>query len=123
MIKKLLIAVVVLIACPVAALLAYNIFVTYVGEVTLENQANESIDQATIVICKQKFDLGNLEPGANKAAKYEVRGDSHYDVSIRFHSGRQINSQVGYVTRGFDFNDKLIVRADEVILESSHHLR
>src|SRR3954468_22482843 len=117
MLKKLLIAGVVLIAVPTAAIVTYSIFSTGRGEVILENQANESVDHATIVVCRQQFDFGSFGPGESKAAEFKVTGEDHYDVSVTFHSGRQVSAQVGYVTSGMDFNDKLIVKSESIILE------
>ncbi len=115
--RNLFIAGVVLVICAIAAILVFHPKGS--GAVTLENQTSESIDQASIVVSPQKLDFGRLAPDESKFAKFEPRGESHYEVSITFHSGRQISAQLGYVDSGLNIIGTLIVNSDEVVLAPS----
>jgi hypothetical protein len=86
------------------------------GMVTLTNDSSSQITGGTLKICHQNFDLGKIESGTKKIIVYKIRGDSSYDLSIRFASGRTTTKQLGYVTRGFDFTDEIRIGYDSVDL-------
>lgn len=105
--------------CAFTICVASFVFPGNVGEVSLENRASEPIDHALIEVCGQKFKFDNLEIGNVQMAKFKVGADSGYNVSIEFHSGRKIISEVGYVTSGYNYKDKLAVTDEQIILVSS----
>ena len=88
------------------------------GEDSIVNQAGEAIRSGQLEICKQQFSLGQVQPKQSKEIHYKVRSDSHYDVTIEFESGKKLSRQVGYVTSGMDFHDRLTVTDDDVSLSS-----
>ena|ERR1700704_167862 len=107
-----------LIGCVGVALILVVASTQNAGEVGLESRASEPIDQAIVVVCGQRLDFSDVALGETKSAKFKVRGDSSYEVSIAFHSGRKINATVGYVTNGINYKDKLVVTDNEVVLEA-----
>jgi hypothetical protein len=109
-------------ATGILALLGVAIFAfarsTNKGEVSIVNEATESIRAGKIVICGHQFEFGELKPREKKQIPYKVRSDSHYDMTVQFAPGKTLTRQVGYVTSGTDFHDTLTVKDDEVSLTS-----
>jgi hypothetical protein len=123
MINKLLIGIAVLLFCAVVLAIVHVFRPPEMGQVTLQNRANELIVEATVQVCNQKISLGKLQPGEERPVKFEVRGESDYALKIGFNSGRQIDTRVGYVTSGLPANDKLVVESDKVVLEAPAPIR
>lgn len=88
------------------------------GTVTLINRSTESIAKGSMEVCGQKFNFTEIHPGESETAKFAVRADSHYQISITFRSGREISKQIGYVTSGFNYKDRLVVTQDDILLEA-----
>jgi hypothetical protein len=86
------------------------------GEFSLINRASEGIERASVEICGQRFEFGDLPPGGRVSRSYEVGGESHYTIEIRFHSGRHQRAELGYVSSGFDFRDELSVSDTQIVL-------
>ena len=86
------------------------------GHVTLSNTTGEVIERIQIAVCRQEFVLDSLGPGDSRTVTFRIRGDSHYNVSIRFSSGRSINKELGYVTSGVDVADTLLIEETGVLL-------
>ena len=79
------------------------------GHFTLINNSHETISHAAIEICNQLFEIRNIKPNGNYSASFQIKGDSHYTISILFISGKKLKKQIGYVTNGFDFTNKIII--------------
>ncbi|MEW6089286.1 MAG: hypothetical protein AB1498_13395 [bacterium] len=88
------------------------------GEVRLINKADKEIVSGTIEVCRQKFTFKNIKPNDSIMFSFKIKSDSGYIVSIEFISGKQLKEKIGYVCRGFSFKDSLIIKSDDVILES-----
>jgi hypothetical protein len=90
------------------------------GQIILINNSNEPVKLAHIEICKQVIEIENLKPHEQAIGNFKIRGDSHYDIVIKFASGKEIKKQTGYVTSGFDFqHDTLsITETDIAIIDS-----
>src|SRR6266436_2353660 len=95
------------------------------GIVTITNDSGEGIRTGHLTVCGQRFDLSHMPPGQPRSFSFRVTADDDFHVEVMFESSRTITRRVGYVTSGFDFNDKLDVVHDDVRLESSrasdHH--
>ena len=117
LLKKLAIAGVILVFCGIAAL--YFFFPDGSGKVILQNQTSETIDRASIAVARHTFGFGPLEPGENMAIEFQAKGESHYEVSATFRSGRQLKADLGYVGSGFVSEDTLIVNSDGIVLGPS----
>jgi hypothetical protein len=88
-------------------------------EFTLVNKSNEEIAKATIELSDQKFIVEGLKPEESKMFYAKAIHDSHYTIHIEFISGKTLTKEVGYVTRGVEFKDLLLVKDDDVILETN----
>lgn len=79
------------------------------GNFLLINKTIEPISQALVTVCGQTIELRDVQPGKSAAGSYEVKSDSHYNVRIKFQSGKQLQKGVGYVTNGLDFDHKIVI--------------
>lgn len=72
------------------------------GQVTLVNGADDPITHAEVSVCNQTITFEGIPPQGKRAARFEVRADSGYQVRVVFASGSKISGEVGYVTPGAD---------------------
>ncbi len=79
------------------------------GDFLLTNKSNETIARATVSVCNQTIELNGIQPNKSASGFYEVRSDSHYDVTVEFGSGKTLRTQIGYVTHGLDYHDEVVV--------------
>jgi hypothetical protein len=91
------------------------------GYYELINDSSETILYAKVRICNQESEFRNLPPGKMEGKKYRVTSDSHYVVLVRFESGKEILKEIGYVTNGFDFANRITILRDEVTLSTIPH--
>jgi hypothetical protein len=94
-----------------------RIFRVHTGVVTLENRAQETVTHASLEVCGQRLSFGAIPSGESRAATFKLYGDSDYDVTVRFSSGREIRAQIGYATGGMDSTELIVIRPDTVVLE------
>jgi hypothetical protein len=90
------------------------------GTVSLVNKAGEPISRATIDVSGQTLVITSLRPSETATRTLPVTKDSHYTVEVVFRSGRRLKKDDGYVTPGFDFEDRIIVTESELALQSTH---
>ena len=98
-------------------LVALWVFRTNTGTVILENRALEVVAHAFVDVCGQHLSFDSIPPGENRTATFALGGDSQYDVTVEFESGRKLHAQVGYATSGADYTERIIIRPDAVLLE------
>ena len=79
------------------------------GQLVLINNSNELIRLVHIEICNQVIDIKNVKPYEKHRCLFNVKNDSHYDVTVCFASGKKLNKQLGYVTHGFNFEHTLVI--------------
>jgi hypothetical protein len=79
------------------------------GAFEVVNNSKNSISKATVKICKQTIEFNSLSPMENVKGIYEVKGDSHFDITIEFSNGKIFQKEIGYVTGGFDYAHKIII--------------
>ncbi|HJX97755.1 MAG TPA: hypothetical protein VJ281_02675 [Chthoniobacterales bacterium] len=87
------------------------------GQVDVRNDAAEAIVDGEMVVCRQRFVLGEIPPRAVKHISYRIDGEGDYAFRLRFASGRTVAKNVGYVTVGIDNNDSIAITNDDVVLE------
>jgi hypothetical protein len=46
-----------------------------------------------------------------------ITRESAYNIRVRLASGNSFDTETGYVTRGFDFSDRLVVSVDGLVFE------
>ncbi len=84
------------------------------GDFLLTNKSNETITRAVVSVCNQTIELNSIQPNKSVSGFFEVRSDSHYDVTVEYESGRKFHKKVGYVTNGFDFRDEVVVTDTDI---------
>jgi hypothetical protein len=87
------------------------------GHITLVNDSGEEIAQARLEVCGQTLDFNEISPAGEQSASYRVKADSTYHLYIKFSSGKELEKTLGYVTNGFDFDDKLVVKNSDIVLQ------
>jgi hypothetical protein len=90
------------------------------GQIILINNSNEVITLAHIEICNQVIEIENIKPNEQAIGSFKIKGDSHYDIVIKFASGKVIKKQTGYVSYGFDYQQHTlsITEANITIINS-----
>jgi hypothetical protein len=93
------------------------------GTVWVINNATEPISRCIVSICGQTIELRDILPTKSAEGFYKVKSDSHYDISIEFQSGRKLRKELGYVTNGLDFHDRIVVTNTDIVLENRSTVR
>ena len=75
----------------------------------------------------QKGDVGSqlneitdLGPSQIATRTFRVTRDSHYTIAVLFQSGKRLEHEDGYLTPGFDFDDRITVTESEMAGQSTH---
>jgi hypothetical protein len=90
------------------------------ADLRLENRSEQLIVNATVTLCKQDAYFENLSPNKSVNMKYVVHGDCSYAVVLTFENGKILQEmQIGYVTAGFNYKDKMQVTDNGIQLSSS----
>ena len=84
------------------------------GEISLQNKTNEKITFASIKTCKENFEIKNIKPENQQEFVYNIKGDCNFSINVRFQSGKTLFRKVGYVTSGFDFEQKILIYEDAI---------
>lgn len=89
------------------------------GSFLLINKARDTITLGLVTVCGQTIELKDIGPNKSASGVFKVKTDSHYDVKIKFLSGKKITKELGYVTTGFDFHDELVVTDMDIYIIDS----
>jgi hypothetical protein len=89
------------------------------GEVAFVNGAHEAIRDGSFVVCKQRFELGEIEPNQRKRFHYKVNCEGDYDLTVQFASGKKLTRRIGYVNSSFASHDTVSIKDDDVDLVTS----
>lgn len=88
------------------------------GQITAVNKSNEEVTLVEVEVCKQVMQFKMIAINASKESSFRIKGDSGYSIKVEFASGKKLEKQIGYVTRGFDFEVTLIITADDILFDS-----
>ena len=69
-----------------------------------------------LTVCKNTFRISNIMNESSLEIVFPVTGESGYKLRIHLLSGRVVENEVGYVTRGISSPHQIIVTPDEVVL-------
>ncbi|MDA3936907.1 MAG: hypothetical protein PF636_08670 [Actinomycetota bacterium] len=83
------------------------------------NSSDDEIVSVRVEVCGQVSEYSELAPGDKTEGTFRVRGDSGYEVSVAFASGRKLNGEVGYVTSGIDYEDVITVDDSSIEITAS----
>lgn len=86
------------------------------GEFVLHNNTRGVIKQAHIEVSREVFDMDDIGPGETRNGRFNVKGDSHYEVSVEFANGKMLSRKLGYVTRGFNYKHTIEVSDADILL-------
>jgi hypothetical protein len=106
-------------ACVLAIFFLFPVLTASNGKVDIRNEATEAVVAGEMTVCGKRFDLGVIRPQAIKHIDYRITCASNYILTVRFESGRTLTKDVGYVTSSWDFNDSVVIRRDDILLENS----
>lgn len=90
------------------------------GKLILINNSNEIVKLAHIKICDQVIEIENINPNEQATGNFRITCENHYDITIKFVSGKEIKKETGYVTSGFDNQqDTLSITETDVAIVDS----
>ncbi len=84
------------------------------SSVSIINHSNKNIKSATLKIYKEEYRLINLKPNASTTIYYKVYSDANYSLRIIFPENKTFSTNIGYITHGFTFDDKIFITNDVV---------
>lgn len=88
------------------------------GTFQVMNSSGEQIERVTIEVSDQTFIFRDLAPQEARTESFRIGKDSHYDVSVKFETGRNLEATIGYVTSGIDSADNIVILGSQVRIES-----
>ncbi len=89
------------------------------GQFTLVNDSDELISHATVEICDQLIEFKSIKPHEEFNGSFKVKGDSHYEVTVFFASGKEIKDEIGYVTHGFNYRHTITVTDSKISISDT----
>lgn len=104
--------------CIIIVICAAFFFRSRTGGIEVINAAQESVIHATVEINGEKFNIDNLPPDAIRKLKYKPAAANQYTVSVEFRYDRKLGPQSGYFAGRLGGNHQLVIRHDEIVLES-----
>lgn len=81
---------------------------------TVRNDSNFNVKRVRIEVCKQKFTTENLLPNEKMSFNYNAKFDSDYEVIVEFENSKELTGNLGYVCRGFSFDDLIIIKSNDL---------
>jgi hypothetical protein len=119
--KKLIFGSSVLICAIIFGAWLHSFFPSDIGVVIIDNRSGQDIASATIQVREIELVCPKIPNGDFYAVRYEVPGDSHYEVEATFESGRTLELESGYMTSGMDAFDVMEIQEDRILHKSTHH--
>jgi len=95
---------------------ASRLFGANQGEVNIVNRSSLEVVSGELEVCGQKFKFDKLKQGTAIPIKFKITSDSDYRIDVQFGSGKNLAEKIGYVTRGFDVKDEILIKDDSIIL-------
>ena len=87
------------------------------GLVLIENDSDKDIALVKLKICGQESMFENIAKANSVQWSYTVSGDCNFDIFVHFVGGEKIAGQVGYVTTGADYKDKIVIKNSDIGFE------
>ena len=104
-------------ALPFVAIVAISYWLgSGTATVKLENRSDQAVVNGYIEVCEQRRNLSRVKPGTTVEMQFDVPRDCHYSVRLEMESGAVRETSLGYVTRSLDFQDRIVVTRDGVML-------
>lgn len=87
------------------------------GSFLLINNSNDAISTASVKVCGQSIEFRDIPRLKSVVGSYMVKSDSHFDIVVKFNSGKELHKQIGYVTNGVDFRHEIVVTEKDIKLQ------
>ena len=84
--------------------------------VRIKNLSGQKITVGELEVCRQRFAVPATEPDGTVSFTFKASFDSAYRLRVDLQSGHTVAGEVGYVTRGFRFDDEVLIHDDRVEL-------
>ena len=88
----------------------------YYAHATLVNDAGAEVRVVRVSVGTEKHTAGPIPPGERRRLEFEIRHDSDYLVEVQFADGTRRVARDGYLTRGFNDEDSIIVLRDTILV-------
>ena len=88
------------------------------SSIFISNEASNEIVSGKLKICSNEFYISHLQPKQKAFFNYTPRSDDHYSLEVIFPSGKSLKKEIGYITSGFNYRDKLIVNDNDIVLKT-----
>ncbi len=110
------IAVLLVIAAVFAALRILNPALE--STVRIKNVSGFPVAGGELEVCRQRFAVPAIAPDGVTSLRYRASFDSSYTLRVTLASGDVVAGDVGYVSRGAEFDDELFIHSDRVGLSA-----
>ena len=86
------------------------------GKVQIVNATDAPLS-GEVDVCRSKLKFAKLPVGGSVTFDYDVGGGQDYHVVISEGTSKPIDAHVGYITGGFDFDDKITIHPSDIEIE------
>lgn len=115
--KYIIVAIIVFIAFTITLLVGLSFYVgSGTGQVIFINNSTQVVISGQIEVSNQILTFESLKPNERKVMTFKVTKDSHYKVMVELESGKTQTAEIGYVSRGFDFEETILLTDDGISL-------
>lgn len=112
--------------CRIVKLVAIILLIMFFGcaqkgslsDVSLINKSPYSVLSGSLEVGDQSFKFDNLKPNEEISFNFKPQSDCGYMVQVEFPAGGKLSKQVGYITSGFCYKDKIIISEKDIFLEA-----
>lgn len=78
------------------------------------NKTSQEIGFLEVEIYDKSYVIRNLTVGSRFSFKYKPIGDAHYTISYGESDSQYVIQNIGYVTRGMNLEDEIIIYSDRI---------
>jgi hypothetical protein len=123
--KKIGVALFVAVLVTLLAFVALSILNPAVDStVRIKNVSGQKITGGELEVCRQRFAVPATEPDGTASFTFKASFDSAYRLRIDLQSRHTVSGEVGYVTRGFGFDDDVLIHDDRLeLVRGAHSVR
>jgi hypothetical protein len=103
---------------------AYVVYSTQIGIITLYNQSSELIKTVTITTSGKIISVISIPRMSKRSLWFWVTQEGHHNVVVNFESGKTLERNIGYTTPNFGNRDDVIVTDQDIVSNkrSSHRV-
>ncbi len=98
--------------------LGYVIMLSSTAKLMVTNKSTQEVLALKVSLKHIDVLKENLQIDQSVEFKFKIKTDDHYNVTILFKNGTKINKSIGYLTRGVDSSDKIIILDSDIEMTS-----